>query len=158
MRRYFFLEEERDEERLVPPLDFREPPDDFRELLDFFDEVPLLLRDDDFFEPPDDLREDDDLDERLFVLPPDFVEDLRDDDFFAPPDDFFEPPDDLRELLDFLDDDLRDGTLSPSARASEMPMAIACLRFVTFLPEPLFNFPSPYSCIVLLTLFCAFFP
>jgi hypothetical protein len=35
------------------------------------------------------------------------------------------------------------GTFLPSARASDRPMAIACLRLVTFLPEPpLFNVPA----------------
>jgi hypothetical protein len=34
------------------------------------------------------------------------------------------------------------GTFLPSARASERPIAIACLRLFTFLPErPLFNVP-----------------
>jgi hypothetical protein len=35
------------------------------------------------------------------------------------------------------------GTFLPSARASERPIAIACLRLFTFLPErPLFNVPA----------------
>src|SRR5579862_1593900 len=35
------------------------------------------------------------------------------------------------------------GTLAPSARASDMPIAIACLRLVTLRPErPLFNVPA----------------
>ena len=35
------------------------------------------------------------------------------------------------------------GTFLPSARASERPIAIACLRLVTFRPErPLFNVPA----------------
>jgi hypothetical protein len=35
------------------------------------------------------------------------------------------------------------GTFWPSARASERPIAIACLRLVTFLPErPLFKVPA----------------
>ena len=43
---------------------------------------------------------------------------------------FFEP------FLDvFLDDFLRAGTFAPSLRASDSPMAMACLRLVTFLPE-----------------------
>ncbi len=34
------------------------------------------------------------------------------------------------------------GTLAPERRASDKPMAIACLRLVTFLPlRPLFNLP-----------------
>jgi hypothetical protein len=39
---------------------------------------------------------------------------------------FFEP---------FLDDFLRAGTFAPARRASESPIAMACLRLVTFLPE-----------------------
>jgi hypothetical protein len=35
------------------------------------------------------------------------------------------------------------GTFLPLARASESPIAIACLRLLTFLPErPLFNVPA----------------
>ncbi|MGN6491561.1 MAG: hypothetical protein ACTHLE_06150 [Agriterribacter sp.] len=50
------------------------------------------------------------------------------------------------------------GTLAPSLRASESPIAIACLRLVTFLPLlPLFNCPLFFSCIALSTLSCAFF-
>src|SRR5205085_10286034 len=60
---------------------------------------------------------------------------------------------------DFFDDDFFFGTLPPSARASDNPMAIACLRLVTFLPEPpLFNVPCLRSCIALSTLSEAFFP
>jgi hypothetical protein len=44
------------------------------------------------------------------------------------------------------------GTLAPARRASESPMAIACLRLVTFFPErPLFKVPRLRSCIALLT-------
>lgn len=51
----------------------------------------------------------------------------------------------------------RFGTLSPSFLASDMPIAIACLRLVTFFPEvPLFSFPSANSCITLLIFFSAF--
>jgi hypothetical protein len=68
-------------------------------------------------------------------------------DFFA---DFF-----WGALLDAL---FFDGTLPPSLRASERPMAMACLRLVTFLPLlPLFNEPSLFSCIALSTLSPAFF-
>ena len=56
-------------------------------------------------------------------------------------------------------DDRFDGTLPPSLRASERPMAIACLRLVTFLPErPLRSLPRFISCIDFSTLVCAFFP
>ena len=57
-------------------------------------------------------------------------------------------------FLDFLD-----GTLPPSLRASDRPMAIACLRLVTFFPErPLFKVPLFRSCIAFLTFRDAFFP
>src|SRR5580698_4422302 len=40
------------------------------------------------------------------------------------------------------------GTLAPFLRASERPMAMACLRLVTFLPlRPLFSLPRFSSCI-----------
>src|SRR5687768_13808975 len=51
------------------------------------------------------------------------------------------------------------GTLPPARRASDSPMAIACLRLVTFLPErPLRSVPSLRSCMARLTLDPAFFP
>jgi len=80
----------------------------------------------------------------------DFFElDFLDEDFFD--DDFFE--------LDFFDEDFFDGTLPPARRASESPMAMACLRLVTFLPElPLLSVPRFRSCIAFSTLSCAFFP
>lgn len=63
-----------------------------------------------------------------------FFEDLRVDFFDA---DFFE--DDFFEVFfedDFFDVDFFDvffaGTLPPSRRASESPMAMACLRLFTF--------------------------
>jgi hypothetical protein len=114
---------------------------------DFFD-VDVLRED--FF--AEDLREADFLEPDFFPLDflavDFFAEDFRDDDFFAPA--FFE--------ADFLDDDFF-GTLPPARRASESPIAIACLRLVTFLPErPLRSFPSLRSCIAFLTLDCAVFP
>src|SRR5262245_45859553 len=49
------------------------------------------------------------------------------------------------------------GTLAPFLRASDRPMAIACLRLLTFLPEPpLFKVPCLRLCIARLTLDCAF--
>ena len=49
------------------------------------------------------------------------------------------------------------GTFAPERRASESPIAIACLGFVTFLPlRPLFNLPRLNSCISVSTCFCAF--
>jgi len=56
--------------------------------------------------------------------------------------DFFE---DFFALLDFLVLFflLFLGTLAPSALASERPMAMACFRLFTFLPDrPLFNVPA----------------
>src|SRR3954447_1857065 len=78
-----------------------------------------------------------------------FEEDFFDDDFFEL--DFF--------ALDFFEDDFFAGTLPPSRRASDNPIAIACLRLFTFLPEPpLFSVPCLRSCIAFSTLSCAFFP
>jgi hypothetical protein len=51
------------------------------------------------------------------------------------------------------------GTLAPARLASDSPIAIACLRLVTFFPErPLFKVPRLRSCIALLTFCAAFFP
>ena len=51
------------------------------------------------------------------------------------------------------------GTLPPSLRASERPIAIACFLLVTFLPEPpLFSVPAFFSCIAFSTLSPAFLP
>ena len=52
----------------------------------------------------------------------------------------------------------RDGTLSPSRRASEIPIAIACLRFLTGRRPPDLSWPCLYSCITLPIFFDAFFP
>src|SRR2546423_8567021 len=59
---------------------------------------------------------------------------------------------------DFFFEDFFFGTLPPSFRASDNPIAIACFLLVTFLPEPLFSFPFLRSCIAFFTFFCAFFP
>jgi len=49
--------------------------------------------------------------------------------------------------------------LPPARRASDNPIAIACLRLVTRLPErPLLNVPCFRSCIARFTLLCAFAP
>jgi hypothetical protein len=54
---------------------------------------------------------------------------------------------------------LRFGTLAPARRASESPMAIACLRLVTRLPErPLRSVRCLRSCIARSTFSCAFAP
>src|SRR5687767_12176731 len=51
------------------------------------------------------------------------------------------------------------GTFPPAFLASDRPMAIACLRLVTFLPlRPDFNVPCFLSCIAFSTLSWAFFP
>jgi hypothetical protein len=50
------------------------------------------------------------------------------------------------------------GTFIPAALASERPMAIACLRLLTFRPErPLFKVPALRSFIARSTLADAFF-
>lgn len=57
------------------------------------------------------------------------------------------------------DDDFLRGTLPPARRASDNPIAIACFRLVTFLPDrPLFNVPRLRSCIAFSTFFDAFLP
>jgi hypothetical protein len=59
----------------------------------------------------------------------------------------------------FFADDFFFGTLAPSLRASESPMAMACLRLVTFFPlRPLFSVPFFFSCITRATFFCALGP
>jgi hypothetical protein len=139
--------------RFEPPLDLR--------LEDFREEVERDFVEDPFFDPP--------LEERLFVeelfVERDFVErdfvdvDLRDFvlDDLREVEDFFDPVDFFED--DFFDADFLAGTLPPSARASERPIAIACLRLLTVLPEPpLFNVPRFRSCIAFSTLSCAFCP
>lgn len=54
--------------------------------------------------------------------------------------------------------DALDGTFAPFSRASLSPMAIACLRLVTFRPEPLFSVPLFFRCIADLTVFDAALP
>jgi hypothetical protein len=79
-----------------------------------------------------------------------FAADLR-EDFFAAG---------LRAV--FFEPDFRfgfGGTLSPSRRASDSAIAIACLRLLTFWCEPpLRSFPSFFSCITLRTFACVFLP
>ena len=51
------------------------------------------------------------------------------------------------------------GTFAPDLRASERPIAMACLRLVTFLPDrPLRNVPRLRSRIARATFFDAFLP
>ena len=77
------------------------------------------------------------------------------DDLFVDDDRFFE---DRFFELDRFDDDFLLGTFPPFARASESPMAIACLRLVTFFPELLLSVPFFFLCNALLTRFCELFP
>ena len=50
-------------------------------------------------------------------------------------------------------------TVAPSRRASERPIAIACLRLLTRVPVlPLFNVPRLRSCIARSTFLLAVFP
>jgi hypothetical protein len=58
---------------------------------------------------------------------------------------------DLREVF-------RDGTFAPFSRASLSPIAIACLRLVTFLPELLLSVPFFFRRIADSTLFDAALP
>jgi hypothetical protein len=111
-----------------------------------------------------------------------FFEDFFEDDFFdevffdeeAFFDEAFFEDADLRDFVEvpffeddaffddeaFFDEDfLAGGTLPPAARASDNPIAIACLRLVTFLPDPpLFSVPRLRSCIVFSTFSEAFLP
>ncbi len=58
----------------------------------------------------------------------------------------------------FFEDGAR-GTFPPSRLASDSPMAIACLRLFTVLPDPPdLSCPRFISCIALSTLSEAFFP
>jgi hypothetical protein len=63
------------------------------------------------------------------------------------------------DFLLFDEDFFLLGTFPPAFRASDRPIAIACLRLVTFLPErPDLSVPSLRSCIAFLTLLDAFLP
>jgi hypothetical protein len=83
-----------------------------------------------------------------------FAADFFDADFFDadfPEADFFE--------ADFFAAVFFGGTFAPARRASDRPIAIACFRLLTFLPEPpLRSVPSLRSCMTLPTFACAFFP
>ena len=76
---------------------------------------------------------------------------------------FFRPV--FLRLLDLLEDLREDffalrlrGTFAPFARASESPIAIACLRLFTFRPLPLLSVPFLRRRMVLATRFDADFP
>lgn len=59
----------------------------------------------------------------------------------------------------FLVEDFFEGTFPPARRASDSPMAMACFRLFTFLPDrPLFRVPFLRSCMALLTFCDAFLP
>ena len=101
------------------------------------------------------LRDADEDFEELLLPPEDFLEAERPDvdlepafldaERELPPDDVFLPLLDVREVdffeADFvlppLDADFFCGTFSPFSLASDNPIAIACLREVTFFPLPL---------------------
>jgi hypothetical protein len=50
------------------------------------------------------------------------------------------------------------GTFAPSRRASDKPIAIACLRLFTLRPLPVFSLPRLNSCISVPTFSCALRP
>ena len=55
--------------------------------------------------------------------------------------------------------DLGFGTLAPARRASDRPMAMACFRLVTFLPErPDLSVPAFFSRMTFSTFLLAAFP
>jgi hypothetical protein len=145
-------------------------PDDYADFFaDFFFAADFLLADfldadfpgaaffdADFFAA--DLRAGDFLDADFFdadFFDADFFDaDFFDADFFDA--DFFDA--DFFDA-DFFDADFFGGTFAPARRASDNPMAIACLRLLTFLPEPpLRSVPSLRSCMTFLTFACACFP
>lgn len=76
-------------------------------------------------------------------------------DFRAPPDDLLTdlvadlvPALLVAVLVAVLEALFLAGTFAPRSRASDSPMAMACLREVTFLPlRPLVSFPRFISCI-----------
>ena len=87
-------------------------------------------------------------DEPRFRLDDFFVERFRDDDFFA---------EERFRDDDFFRDDLR-GTFAPFFRASDNPIAIACLRLFTVPPCPFFprlSVPFFRRCIARFTLLLA---
>jgi hypothetical protein len=77
-------------------------------------------------------------------------------------DDFFRDDERFEDEERFLDDDddpFFFGTFAPALRACESPIAIACLRLLTFLPErPLLSVPFFRSLIAFFTFAPAFFP
>jgi hypothetical protein len=66
---------------------------------------------------------------------------------------------DLRPPDDFFEEDRLRGTFAPFSRASESPIAIACLRLFTVRPlPPLLSVPDFRLCIARFTLLLAAFP
>ena len=55
------------------------------------------------------------------------------------------------EVLESFAEVFAGGTFAPASRASDKPIATACLRLVTFLPLPVFKVPSFISSIVFCT-------
>ena len=132
-------------------------------LVVFFGVCFVVFRADVFVERFVDFRADDFVERFVDFRADDFVArfvDFRADDFVARfvdfRADFFAV---LRPVFfaDFFADFF--GTLPPARRASDSPIAIACLRLFTFLPDlPLRNVPALRSCIAFSTLDCAFLP
>jgi hypothetical protein len=71
---------------------------------------------------------------------------------------FFLPVRAREVFFALLRDDFRDGTFAPFSLASLRPIAIACLRLVTFLPDPLLSVPFFLRLMVDLTRLDAAFP
>jgi len=69
------------------------------------------------------------------------------------------PEEALRDEPRRREEEPRRGTLPPAFLASDSPMAIACLRLVTFLPErPLLSVPRFLSCMAFSTFADALLP
>lgn len=64
----------------------------------------------------------------------------------------------VKQIRAHFFEDFLDGTLPPSFRACESPIAIACFRLFTFLPEPLFSVPFLRSCMAFSTFSDALLP
>jgi hypothetical protein len=71
---------------------------------------------------------------------------------------FFFPPDFRLRLDDERELELLRGTFAPFLRASLRPIAIACFRLFTFLPDPLSSVPFFRLRIADSTVFPADFP
>jgi hypothetical protein len=140
--RYFFLDDFFEEEAFLEEVLFLEAVL-FLEELAFLEELLFL----------EELAL---LEEEAFLEEPAFfeLEAFFDEAAFLVEAAFFVPPLFFEDALPFG----AGGTLPPSRRASERPMAMACLRLVTFFPEPLFSVPRFNLCISVSTLSCALLP